>query len=144
VRDGKERREMDPNEILRLMREVVAEYRKPQPSSDSLLADLVQQVEAMDEWLSKGGFLPSAWEREEEDDEDESFGERDLEKFEVSGLIVQVYLDTADGEWTWGVTHPGLREVLNYGIADSKEEARQVASEYARAEAAKESGKGVT
>lgn len=130
---------MDPNETLRLLREAVAEYRRPLPFSDSdeaaqLLADLVQHVEALDEWLSKGGFLPSAWERDDEDDEeeDQGFGERDLETFEVSGLRVEVFLDLADGEWTWGVTNRASGDVLNSGIADSKEDARQAASDYAR------------
>lgn len=42
---------MDPNETLRLMRLAV---------KDDLdqLADL---FEALDGWLSKGGFLPAAW-----------------------------------------------------------------------------------
>jgi hypothetical protein len=42
---------MDPNEALRLLRK----YASDTPGA------LGEQFEALDEWLSKGGFLPTAW-----------------------------------------------------------------------------------
>jgi hypothetical protein len=49
---------MDPNETLRRLRELCA---KNQDLVDP--SDLVELVEALDSWVSKGGFLPKAWER---------------------------------------------------------------------------------
>jgi hypothetical protein len=51
---------MDPNAILESIRELVAsnEQRILSPSDGDTLAELVG---ALDEWLSRGGFLPGAW-----------------------------------------------------------------------------------
>lgn len=49
---------MDPNETL-------AEMRRLAASADPDDMDrLSQLVEALDDWLRKGGFLPRAWERD--------------------------------------------------------------------------------
>lgn len=48
---------MDPDACLARIREAAEADRMQGPPYDSL-AELVQ---AMDEWLSKGGFLPQAW-----------------------------------------------------------------------------------
>lgn len=55
---------MDPNEVLRLIRESVAELRNSDDDNTldgSQVGQLVDAIEALDEWLTKGGFLPSAW-----------------------------------------------------------------------------------
>jgi hypothetical protein len=69
---------MDPNETLRLIRSAVAaslqladDYEKsgddyPATAEDAgnyidQLDELAQQVEALDQWLTRGGFLPEAW-----------------------------------------------------------------------------------
>lgn len=42
---------MDPNEALRLLRKYASDTG----------GEFGEQFEALDEWLSKGGFLPAAW-----------------------------------------------------------------------------------
>lgn len=54
---------MDPDEALRIIRALIAEARKP---GDYVLTDdeteqLVEHVEALDGWLTAGGFLPQPW-----------------------------------------------------------------------------------
>ncbi len=60
---------MDPNQalinarvaLLRL-REVLADEDPPEPGSElAHAADLADAFEALDGWLSKGGFLPESW-----------------------------------------------------------------------------------
>jgi hypothetical protein len=57
---------MDPNATLAEMREIAAGLEDA--DSDDLSESEIQallylagQVRAMDDWLSKGGFLPTAW-----------------------------------------------------------------------------------
>lgn len=45
---------MDPNEALKRIRELIND-------GDSADVLLVEAFEALDNWLSRGGFLPSAW-----------------------------------------------------------------------------------
>ena len=69
---------MDPNENLRRQRETLEELRELQWEAEEaeergrstgafaerqldLLTELSQLVEDLDEWLSKGGFLPGDW-----------------------------------------------------------------------------------
>ena len=67
---------MDPNETLRKIREAARDVRlaldsyandtDPLTRAFALAASsdsLADATEALDEWLSKGGFLPSAWQR---------------------------------------------------------------------------------
>ncbi len=56
---------MDPNEALAEIRRISARMRVAQHEYESagLGEDLRLKVEELDEWLSKGGFLPVAWER---------------------------------------------------------------------------------
>lgn len=56
---------MDPNETLQRLREAVEKYQESTEVEDalSILAELVDEFEALDGWLSKGGFLPEAWAR---------------------------------------------------------------------------------
>lgn len=50
---------MDPNETLRIVREQLAEFHADSSDYDEVV--LVDAVEALDQWLVSGGFLPDAW-----------------------------------------------------------------------------------
>lgn len=56
---------MDIDAALSQARSALAAIRRGEDSHGELmtdaLADLVDAFEAIDDWLSKGGFLPSAW-----------------------------------------------------------------------------------
>lgn len=55
---------MDPNANLEELRKLIEAYALGNGEIDA--ADVVRAFElmdALDEWLSKGGFLPKAWER---------------------------------------------------------------------------------
>lgn len=70
---------MDPNEALKRIREAVAALRAAEKRADEKketaeawteavaalgeghLDNLLEHVEALDGWLSKGGFLPTDW-----------------------------------------------------------------------------------
>ena len=56
---------MDINETLRIIRENVAVYRATDDAetANDAAERVVEHVEALDGWLSKGGFLPTAWAR---------------------------------------------------------------------------------
>lgn len=54
---------MDPNEALRQIRESASRYLDSGRHVDA--GTLAEHVEALDEWLSRGGFLPDAWTAEE-------------------------------------------------------------------------------
>ncbi len=55
---------MDPNETLKRIRAMVREWHEPWPDSysardaDIFFDELIELVEALDEWMSKGGFSP--------------------------------------------------------------------------------------
>ena len=55
---------MDPNATLQQIRSLVTIYfnggKWPEPDA----TDLAQAIRDLDEWLSKGGFLPDAWARD--------------------------------------------------------------------------------
>jgi len=57
---------MDPNEALRIIRSIVSEWDagngdRPEYSVHDAWYQLAETCQALDEWLSRGGFLPSAW-----------------------------------------------------------------------------------
>jgi hypothetical protein len=56
---------MDPDETIRRMRELAAALTGPGLRTNAerarLGADLADQVEALDGWLSRGGVRPQAW-----------------------------------------------------------------------------------
>ena len=58
---------MDPNETLRQLRLAIRQARQGDAARMVTLAESLETVtelaEALDGWLSKGGFLPQAWER---------------------------------------------------------------------------------
>lgn len=58
---------MDPNETLKMIRELAEFAANPNRSALASKASLWEAVELfkeLDEWLSKGGFLPDAWNRD--------------------------------------------------------------------------------
>lgn len=56
---------MDPNELLRRLREIVAEYYAGDKSAHATAQEMVYEFESLDEWLTNGGFLPTDWIHEE-------------------------------------------------------------------------------
>jgi hypothetical protein len=55
---------MDPNACLREMLEITADFDKLEDDEALIAANrLVDLVDGLDGWLSKGGFLPTRWER---------------------------------------------------------------------------------
>lgn len=57
---------MDPNEALKELRRLAAIVRDrsdrgKDPDVDGSAGDLAAAVASLDEWLSGGGFLPTAW-----------------------------------------------------------------------------------
>lgn len=64
---------MDPNTALANMRAAIAEYRRIADAGPSGLGqtialaqistEIAESADALDGWVSRGGFLPSAWQR---------------------------------------------------------------------------------
>lgn len=51
---------MDPNAKLADIRSLLA-YEESNPLTRDQFEELSDRIRALDEWLSKGGFLPDAW-----------------------------------------------------------------------------------
>jgi hypothetical protein len=68
---------MDPDETLRQIRLTIKQLRVEDKPVGGIAEhtfvqharDLAELVDGLDEWLSKSGFLPAAWQRHEEADE---------------------------------------------------------------------------
>src|SRR4029453_9675881 len=58
---GREGNVVDPNATLTAIRTIVAQTYTDEGAGTGALAQLVDLVEALDAWLSKGGFAPTAW-----------------------------------------------------------------------------------
>ena len=58
---------MDPNETLRRLRasanDIADAFDRDEEIASADAAELASYVQALDEWLSKGGFLPKEWEK---------------------------------------------------------------------------------
>jgi hypothetical protein len=55
---------VDPNETLRLMRgALVCVDMLDGDAADRAREDVCEYASSLDEWLSRGGLLPSAWKR---------------------------------------------------------------------------------
>ena len=54
---------MDPNETLKKIRELIPQVRSSESTAPG--DDLAEAVEALDDWLSHGGFLPKDWDCQE-------------------------------------------------------------------------------
>lgn len=52
---------MDPNVALAKVREVITRWNSEKTFGMSDVADMMSHFEWLDEWLSKGGFLPQPW-----------------------------------------------------------------------------------
>ncbi len=52
---------MDPNTMLEDIRELMLAAESEEQPTHEVLADLVNTLADLDEWLSKGGFPPEAW-----------------------------------------------------------------------------------
>lgn len=53
---------MDPNTALQTLREQAKDLTRDSDYADAAdVQEVVEQFEALDEWLSKGGFAPAAW-----------------------------------------------------------------------------------
>lgn len=54
---------MDPNEALRLLRLTIKQMRVDEDPGvrAAHAAEIAEYAEALDEWLSKGGFMPADW-----------------------------------------------------------------------------------
>ena len=55
---------MDPNTMLTDLRRLAARVWQASPAELEVRAlELAEKVESLDLWLTRGGFLPTAWER---------------------------------------------------------------------------------
>jgi hypothetical protein len=52
---------MDPNETLAILSALVAEVEAGDVDARDTADDFHEHFKALDEWLSKQGFLPAAW-----------------------------------------------------------------------------------
>lgn len=54
---------MDPNAALEQLREAIADAANPDQYTDREVAieQVAEYFEALDGWLTQGGFLPAAW-----------------------------------------------------------------------------------
>lgn len=57
---------MDPNQTLHDLRTALVDYRAAttigaSDAADRLADRLAEHIQALDDWLSAGGFLPNAW-----------------------------------------------------------------------------------
>jgi len=66
---------MDPNATLARLREAIADAERamdPESGSNDAehesLSEITELAAALDEWLSRGGFLPDAWQQSDERD----------------------------------------------------------------------------
>lgn len=53
---------MDPDSTLAALRQIT-DKSFPEGLDDNEISTVVNLFIALDEWLSKGGFLPEAWQR---------------------------------------------------------------------------------
>jgi hypothetical protein len=57
---------MDPDQTLAQIRRIIADMARPRSALDELVDArlLAELVEALDDWITKGGFLPQPWRQE--------------------------------------------------------------------------------
>lgn len=51
---------MDPNVTLQRIRKILADYAR-ESEEHELANELVDRIDALDNWLTCGGYLPSDW-----------------------------------------------------------------------------------
>ncbi len=59
---------MDPDANLAEQRRLLRKFRMRGRLTAGEASRLAELADALDEWISKGGFLPAAWNREESRD----------------------------------------------------------------------------
>ena len=52
---------MDPDAVLQQLRELTRQVMLEVDLTTFLAEDLAEKFQALDQWLSSGGFLPAAW-----------------------------------------------------------------------------------
>ncbi len=52
---------MDPDANLKEQRDLLRKFRKRNRLTAGEAARLAELVDSLDEWISRGGFLPEAW-----------------------------------------------------------------------------------
>jgi hypothetical protein len=54
---------MDPDETLRIIRQTIKQMRVDEEDNvfEAHAQEVAEHFEALDEWLSKGGFKPKEW-----------------------------------------------------------------------------------
>ena len=52
---------MDPNETLSTILRLVRQWRYNGEWDDNETHALIEHIEALDEWMNNGGFLPNGW-----------------------------------------------------------------------------------
>lgn len=79
---------MDPNTVLAEIRSLIEsiDHAKSDAEVHRALADASVSFTALDEWLSSGGFLPTAWQRTTSTDERSA---NDI----VNGYLGRLYQD---------------------------------------------------
>lgn len=55
---------MDPNAALAEIRELTAAFEHDGATDEHDAVRLAELVSGLDEWLTRGGFLPDAWRRD--------------------------------------------------------------------------------
>lgn len=57
---------MDPNTALARLREAIARWSSASDADtrNDAASDAADWADALDDWISKGGFLPTAWARD--------------------------------------------------------------------------------
>jgi hypothetical protein len=52
---------MDPDAALAQIRELIADQQTHNELNDTDTDRLVELIDSLDEWMTKGGFLPTEW-----------------------------------------------------------------------------------
>lgn len=96
---------MDPNAALAEIRKQLKALLTIQPDVDVTEAamSLAEHVQGLDEWLTKGGFLPSAWDRSRTVIWELTDGQRDSLAADAGvALRLRVAVDGGDFKWDAG------------------------------------------
>lgn len=93
---------MDPDETLRQIRLLIKQMRVDEsPEIRKQHADdLAELIEALDEWLSKGGFSPAAWAVPDDLRSWFRLREENLRfRRDISTLLPSIYVDRFQHRW---------------------------------------------
>ena len=56
---------MDPNDTLKQILHYVGMHQSDRDLNSVEISDLFEHIDALDQWLCRGAFLPERWERAE-------------------------------------------------------------------------------